>query len=190
MADEKDNDIFDGMPPETPGYTAPRRTTCLEMMNKDQDDESLQKYKAALLAKEVIPHDPDNPNQVIVESITIIPEGRDPIVLDPTVKNPRYKLVEGTSFTCKICYYVQHDIVCGLKLHNVVSKFKVPVRNEVQMIGSFGPQTACYEQTFPPEVTPQGLMSRGKYMATAKVMDDDKNIYCDFTYKFEIVKSV
>lgn len=35
---------------ETPGYVAPAQKSLKEIQDQDQDDESLQKYKAQLLA--------------------------------------------------------------------------------------------------------------------------------------------
>ncbi len=51
MADGEDLTPIDNEEPEeTPGYKAPAQKSIQEIQNQDQDDESLVKYKQALLA--------------------------------------------------------------------------------------------------------------------------------------------
>ena len=55
------------------------------------------------------------------------------------------------------------------------------------MLGSFGPQVSPHEVTFPRhgwEEAPSGMLSRGKYTAQSKFIDDDKQSHLEYEYAF------
>ena len=66
---------------EVAGYKAPAEKSIKEILNTDQEDESLQRYKAALIGDAAAAGDglvvfPDNPNRVIVQKLALVVEGR------------------------------------------------------------------------------------------------------------------
>ena len=58
-----------------------------------------------------------------------------------------------------------------------------------RMLGSFAPKAEAYEYAFPVDTTPSGMLSRGSYVAVARVFDDDKTMFLQTNYKMKISKS-
>jgi Rho GDP-dissociation inhibitor len=56
------------------------------------------------------------------------------------------------------------------------------------MVGSYGPKTEVQEYKSPVYDTPTGMLSRGLYVVKSKFTDDDKNIYLEWEWSFEIKK--
>ena len=56
------------------------------------------------------------------------------------------------------------------------------------MVGSYGPKTEPHEFKSPPEETPAGLIKRGTYVVKSRFTDDDKHIYLEWEWAFEIKK--
>jgi len=56
------------------------------------------------------------------------------------------------------------------------------------MVGSYGPKTEPHVFTTPVEDAPSGMMSRGHYTVKSKFTDDDKNIYLEWEWAFDIKK--
>lgn len=69
----------------TPGYKPPAEKSLNEIVKADQHDESLKKYKESLLGSAVssdIIVEPDNPNRVILKSLSLLVEGRPELKID------------------------------------------------------------------------------------------------------------
>ena len=56
------------------------------------------------------------------------------------------------------------------------------------MVGSYGPKTEPHEFKSPLEETPAGLIKRGTYVVKSRFTDDDKHIYLEWEWAFEIKK--
>lgn len=56
------------------------------------------------------------------------------------------------------------------------------------MVGSYGPQTEPHVYTTPVEDAPKGMMARGSYVVKSRFTDDDKNIYLEWEWMFQIKK--
>ena len=69
----------------TPGYKPPAEKTLTEIVNTDQEDESLKKYKESLLGNaisNVVIVDENNPKRVIVKSLALLVDGRPDLIID------------------------------------------------------------------------------------------------------------
>jgi len=86
----------------------------------------------------------------------------------------------------KLRFYIQHEIVSGLKCTTYIYKHRFRVEKKAEMVGSFAPQKNAYEITLPEDTTPSGFLGRGSYTAKCKVSDDDKTVYALFEYSFNI----
>jgi len=180
---------------EVPGYKAPAASTMQEMLSKDKDDESLEKYKARLLGKggdkKVVPKYPSDPRKIVVDEVRILVPDRDPIILDvkdKKLKDKPYTLKEGTPFTVVLRFWSQHDIASGLQYLNLVYRMGIQVDKVQQMLGRYGPSAEINEYRFPEDQAPAGFGKRGHYTAKGKLIDDDKTVYCEFEYSFDIAK--
>ena len=103
-------------------------------------------------------------------------------------KNTTLIIKEGADYRMKVKFRVQHEIVTGLKYKQVVKRAGIPVDKTEEMIGSYGPQVEPYTKAFLPEQAPSGMMARGHYTAKSRFEDDDKNVYLEWEWAFDIKK--
>jgi Rho GDP-dissociation inhibitor len=193
MADHGDEEIA---PDETPGYQPPAQKTVEEILKADAEDESLRKYKEALLGTadpsllEVFPNDP---RRVIVQKLAILVDGRADVEIDLTgdlddLKKKSLILQEGCQYRVKIYFYVQREIVQGLKYVQQSYRAGIKVDKNTFMVGSYGPKKELQSYTTPVEEAPTGMIARGTYNIKSLFTDDDKNEHLKWEWKLEIKK--
>lgn len=196
MADDANNKNVDVHDEEDANYKPPPEVTLQEIISKDQEDESLKKYKEALLGqatKAAVIVEPSNPNRVIVKSLALIVEGRDDVLLDltgnlDTLKKKVFTVKEGIHYRIRIDFYVQREIVTGLKYQQKIYRHGVQVEKMNQMVGSYAPKAELQSFTSPPEEMPSGMLARGTYTVKSLFTDDDKNEHLKWEWSFELKK--
>jgi len=185
----------------SPDYKVSKKVAVGDLLKMDTEDESLRKYKEALLgkaAKEVYAPK-DDPRRVVLMEMRVTCEGRkDDIVFkcdtDQDVKKMKdtpFVLKEGCNYKISLSFRVQHEIVTGLKYVNLVYRKGIRVDKGELMVGSFPPQKDPHKMTFPKngwDEAPKGLVSRGSYKAKSQLIDDDKQCHLEFEYAFDIKK--
>ncbi|KAK7262107.1 hypothetical protein RJT34_29667 [Clitoria ternatea] len=164
-----------------------------EQLEKDKDDESLRRWKEQLLGSVNINSVGESLEpEVKILSLAIKSAGRDDIVLPiPEDGNPEglwFTLKEGSRYRLVFTFQVSHNIVSGLKYTNTVWKTGIKVDSTKEMIGTFSPQVETYTHEMPEETTPSGLFAKGTYSAKSKFVDDDKKLYLEINYTFDIRK--
>ncbi|XP_041784072.1 rho GDP-dissociation inhibitor 1 isoform X2 [Anopheles merus] len=177
-------------------YQPPPQKTIEEIMAADAEDESLRKYKEALLGEaqvEKIIFDESDPRKVIVKKLALLVADRDPMELDLTgdltkLKKNVFVIKEGIQYKIRIDFVVQREIVHGLKYVQKTYRMGVPVDKMVQMVGSYPPKKEIQSYTTPFEEAPSGMMARGTYSVTSLFTDDDKNEHLKWDWSFEIKK--
>jgi hypothetical protein len=135
------------------GYKAPQKMDIGSIVAKDESDESLTRYKKLLLGnvsdgKQVQNQliDPNDPRIVIPIRITLLFDNHKPDVtfeLKGSLEQLRdlhskrtITIKEGEHYRTQLEYYVQRDIVTGLKLVNKVLKARtITVDKSKYMIG-------------------------------------------------------
>jgi len=184
---------------KTQGFKVGEKKTLDEYHKLDQEDESLQKWKASLgLGQGKDISDPSDPRKCIILSLGLEVEGRPDIIIDLRApgaveelsKRP-FTIKEGSEFRMKVQFKVQHELLAGLKYLQQVKRKGIPVDKMQEMMGSYGPNTEekpQYEKKFNPETAPSGMMARGKYDAVSKFVDDDDHVHLKFNWSFEIKK--
>lgn len=179
---------------DNPDYKPPAPKSLDDILQADQEDESLRKYKEALLGtsgKVII--DDSNPLNVIVKKLAITVEGRSDMELDLTlpkdqIKHQKIVLKEGVKYRVKIFFHVQREIVAGLKYEQKVYRKGIRVDKGSHMVGSYGPQQEVYSYSAPEDEAPSGLMARGDYKVESRFTDDDKHIYLEWEWHLTIKK--
>lgn len=177
-------------------YQPPPQKTIEEIMAADAEDESLRKYKEALLGEaqaEKIVFDESDSRKVIVKKLALLVADRDPMELDLTgdltkLKKNVFVIKEGIQYKIRIDFVVQREIVHGLKYVQKTYRMGVPVDKMVQMVGSYPPKKEIQSYTTPFEEAPSGMMARGTYSVTSLFTDDDKNEHLKWDWSFEIKK--
>ncbi|XP_049775230.1 rho GDP-dissociation inhibitor 1 [Schistocerca nitens] len=177
-------------------YKPPPEKTIEELLEADKEDESLRKYKEALLgeAKEgKIIVDPDDPRKVIVKKLVLCVTDRPDVELDLTgdltqLKKQVFVIKEGVSYRIRIEFIVQREIVHGLKYVQKTYRLGVPVDKMTHMVGSYPPKTEVQSYTTPPEDAPSGMVARGSYIVHSLFTDDDKHEHLKWEWSFEIKK--
>ncbi|MBN3283124.1 GDIR1 inhibitor, partial [Polyodon spathula] len=175
-------------------YKPPAQKTLQEIQQLDQDDESLRKYKEALLGNvNITVADPNAPN-VQVTKLTLMCETAPlPLTLDLTgdlegFKKQSFVLKEGVEYKIKISFKVNRDIVSGLKYVQQTYRKGVKIDKTDYMVGSYGPRPEEYEFLTPLEEAPKGMLARGTYNIKSKFTDDDKHDHLSWEWNLNIKK--
>ncbi|WVF67431.1 hypothetical protein IAT40_002187 [Kwoniella sp. CBS 6097] len=183
-------------PTETEGYKVGQSKTVAELAALDQEDESLQRWKASLglgtagggggskkvVLKTLFLQSPTLPKQITID----LTQG--PAELAKLKKEP-LTIKEGVEYSVGITFTVENEIVSGLKYLQVVKRTGITVDKTEAMLGSYGPQEAAYTKVFASEESPSGMIARsGSYVVRSRVIDDDKHVWLDFEWGFKLGK--
>ncbi|EGC32091.1 hypothetical protein DICPUDRAFT_95353 [Dictyostelium purpureum] len=181
-----------------PAYTPSKKVTVDELMKQDAEDESLRKYKEALLGK-AVSGPSDDPRKLVIKEMKIVFEDRaggneityplDTPELIQAMKEKPFVIKEKCHYKIVLTFKIQHDIVSGLKQINTVYRKGLRVSKEETMLGSFAPQAATHSVSSPRhgwEEAPSGILARGSYTAKVVFVDDDKNEHLSVEYGFSI----
>ncbi|EZF23506.1 hypothetical protein H112_03761 [Trichophyton rubrum D6] len=194
--------------------------TVADQLVLDQNDESLNRWKASLGLGSGTPiSNPNDPRTCIIKSLALEVAGREDITIDLSepgavdcLKDKPFTIKEGCRFRIKATFQVQHDVLSGLKYVQVVKRKGIRVSKDQEMLGSYAPNTTdkpVYEKKckclvcswFPAviqlttytrkvneEEAPSGILSRGRYNAVSRFVDDDDVDHLKFEWTFEIAK--
>jgi Rho GDP-dissociation inhibitor len=153
--DQPSSSHHDDLEPEvTKGYKPPDQKTVIEILKADAEDESLNKYKSILLqgAAEIQPPFPDDKRNVVVSQLSILVDDRPDMTIElsgdiTNLKSKPIILKEGSRYKVKIYYYVQREIVSGLKY--IMASYRGPVKVDKDdvMLGSYAPRLEPYTWT-------------------------------------------
>lgn len=110
----------------------------------DQEDESLQKWKASLgLGQGKDISDPNDARKCIILSLGLEVEGRPDIIIDlrsqgalEALSEKPFTIKEGATFRMKAQFKVQHEILAGLKYLQKVSRMGVSDKLQEMMVGN------------------------------------------------------
>jgi len=178
-------------------YKPPPQKTIEEILEADKEDESLRRYKEALLggaaAGQNVIVEPTDPRKVIVKKLALVVDGMSDKELDLTgeltkLKEQKFKIKEGVQYKIRIDFIVQREIVHGLKYVQKTYRKGIPVDTMTHMVGSYGPKVDIQSYTTPLEEAPSGMLFRGDYSVSSNFTDDDKNSHLKWEWKFEICK--
>uniref|UniRef100_A0A1I7WX44 RHO protein GDP dissociation inhibitor n=1 Tax=Heterorhabditis bacteriophora TaxID=37862 RepID=A0A1I7WX44_HETBA len=175
-------------------YKPPEKKSVDEILSADQEDESLTKYKATLLGsapKNAVVDEMDE-RIVILKSISLVVNGRPDVKMELSnagaLEDATFKLKEGCQYRLRFDFFVQREIVTGLKYIHKVSRYGVPVLKEAFMVGSYAPKAEIQSYITPIEEVPSGMVHRGKYKVKSKLTDDDEHNWLTWTWTTEIAK--
>jgi len=193
---EKPQSLDDEQEEIVSAYVPPPQKSIGELIAADQEDESLRKYKEALLGNavsEAIVIEPNNPEKVLVRKLVLVSEGQPEKVLDLTgdiskLKKTVFTIKEGVQYKIRIEFFVQHEIVTGLKYVQKTYRKGIQVDKMTHMVGSYAPKKEMQSYTTPLEDAPSGLLARGQYNVTSVFTDDDKHEHLKWEWAFEIKK--
>uniref|UniRef100_A0A1A8S4W6 Rho GDP-dissociation inhibitor 1 n=1 Tax=Nothobranchius rachovii TaxID=451742 RepID=A0A1A8S4W6_9TELE len=175
-------------------YKPPAQKTLQEIQELDKDDESLRKYKEALLGSAAVVADPNAPNVQVTRMTLVCDTAPAPLVLDLTgdlenFKKHPFTLKEGVEYRIKINFKVNKEIVSGLKYNQQLFRKSVRVDKSDYMVGSYGPRpNEEYEFLTTLEEAPKGLLARGTYSIKSKFTDDDKYDHLSWEWGLVIKK--
>ncbi|KAM6972110.1 rho GDP-dissociation inhibitor 1-like [Aplochiton taeniatus] len=177
---------------ETVDYKPPAQKSLQEIQELDKDDESLRKYKEALLGSAAAITDGTGPN-VQVTRLTLVCDAPSPLTLDLTgdleeFKKQSFVLKEGVEYRIKISFKVNKEIVSGLKYVQQTFRKGVKIDKSDYMVGSYGPRPGEYDFLTPLEEAPKGMLARGTYNIKSKFTDDDKHDHLSWEWNLNIKK--
>ncbi|XP_028841823.1 rho GDP-dissociation inhibitor 1 [Denticeps clupeoides] len=174
-------------------YKAPAQKSLQEIQELDKDDESLRKYKEALLGAGPVALDPSVANVQVTRLTLMCETAPAPLTLDlqgdiDTLKKQSFVLKEGVEYRIKISFKVNKEIVSGLKYVQQTFRKGVKIDKSDYMVGSYGPRPAEYEFLTPLEEAPKGMLARGTYNIKSKFTDDDKHDHLSWEWNLNIKK--
>jgi len=183
----------DTVPQRAPGYRPPPMRMLSQIVDLDQEDESLRKYKASLLGGvtgEVV-IDEENPNDVIISKMEFLSDEKSGLFIDLTlpkdeIGQTNFVVKEGIPYQIRISFHVQRDIVTGLQYVHTIKRLGVKVDTETYMCGSFAPKPDVQEFTTPKHDMPSGVLAQGSYRVVSLFTDDDKNEILTWEWGLEI----
>ncbi|EFR00257.1 rho GDP-dissociation inhibitor [Nannizzia gypsea CBS 118893] len=184
---------------KTDGFKVGEKKTVEEYKTLDQNDESLNRWKASLGLGSGTPiTNPSDPRTCIIKSLALEVADREDITIDlsepgavDSLKDKPFTIKEGSRFRIKATFQVQHDVLSGLKYVQVVKRKGIRVSKDQEMLGSYAPNTTdkpVYEKKFNEEEAPSGILARGRYNAVSKFVDDDNIDHLKFEWTFDIAK--
>nr|CAG4642081.1 EOG090X0EJY [Eurycercus lamellatus] len=177
-------------------YVPPPQKSIGELVAADQEDESLRKYKETLLGNaitETIVIEPNNPKKVLVKKLVLVSEGQTEKTLDLSgdlskLKQAVFTIKEGVQYRIRIEFYVQQEIVTGLKYVQKTYRKGIQVDKMTHMVGSYAPKLEIQSYVTPLEDAPSGMLYRGQYTVTSLFTDDDQHEHLKWEWSFEIKK--
>ncbi|KAM9856712.1 rho GDP-dissociation inhibitor 1-like [Aulostomus maculatus] len=178
---------------EPVNYKPPAQKTVQEIHELDKDDESLRKYKQALLGSGVAETDPSVSNVQVTSMSLICESAPAPLVLDlqgdlEAFKKQAFILKEGVEYKIKISFKVNREIVSGLKYVQQTYRKGMKIDKSDYMVGSYGPRATEYDFVTTMEEAPKGVMARGNYVIKSKFTDDDKHDHLSWEWNLNIKK--
>uniref|UniRef100_A0A6I8R636 Rho GDP-dissociation inhibitor 1 n=1 Tax=Xenopus tropicalis TaxID=8364 RepID=A0A6I8R636_XENTR len=173
-------------------YKPPAQKSIKEIQELDEDDESLRKYKEALLGPVPASTGKFN-NRVAFIRLPCHP----PILLELQLlsffsgdlekfKKQSFTLKEGVEYRIKISFKVNKEIVSGLKYQQQTYRKGVRLDQTSYMVGSYGPRVDEYEFLTPIEEAPKGMLARGCYSIKCLFTDDDKSKHLSWEWNLHI----
>eukprot|EP01035_Chromulina_nebulosa_P024535 gene24535-31952_t len=158
-------DVADGSNDETvqTEYILKGSKNVAELLKLDAEDESLRKYKEALLggAAHGDLGNVDDPRTLVVEEFRIVfaPEDLVNGVPQPDIvhflgsqsgldklSSEGITMIEGSKFKFIISFRVQHEIIAGIKFINCVNTRLLGTDKEELMIGSYPPSSVPHKR--------------------------------------------
>uniref|UniRef100_A0A8C9DLK3 Rho GDP-dissociation inhibitor 1 n=1 Tax=Prolemur simus TaxID=1328070 RepID=A0A8C9DLK3_PROSS len=148
-------------------YKPPAQKSIQEIQELDKDDESLRKYKEALLGRVAVSADPNVPNVIVTRLTLVCSSAPGPLELDLTgdlesFKKQSFVLKEGVEYRIKISFRVNREIVSGMKYIQHTYRKGVKIDKTDYMVGSYGPRAEEYEFLTPMEEAPKGVPSSAR----------------------------
>jgi len=178
---------------ESTNYKAPAKKTINELNDLDAEDESLRKYKEALLGSGGAGG--GDAKRVVVKKIELHSDDlKQPLIMDLTlapekIKEQTFKVKEGAEYQLHFFFQVNNEILSGLRYSQVVKRKGVPVDKNNIMVGSYAPKAEDHSFKTEAETAPSGMLARGTYKVKSKFIDDDKEEHASWEWNIEIAKS-
>ncbi|KAM4891812.1 LOW QUALITY PROTEIN: rho GDP-dissociation inhibitor 3 [Sylvia borin] len=200
-------------------YKTPEKKSLREIQELDPGDESLRKYKQALLGAIPAAVDASVPNVQVTRLTLMCEQAPGPITMDLTgepgdtwgrrrrkkghradgssacagdleeLRGRAFVLKEGVDYRVKVSFKVNREIVCGLRCLHLTYRRGRPVDRDVFMVGSYAPRAEEYEVVTPAEEAPRGWLARGSYRVRSLVTDDDKTEHLSWEWGLCIKKA-
>uniref|UniRef100_A0A452FJF4 Rho GDP-dissociation inhibitor 1 n=1 Tax=Capra hircus TaxID=9925 RepID=A0A452FJF4_CAPHI len=169
-------------------YKPPAQKSIQEIQELDKDDESLRKYKEALLGRVAVSAGKWAPVGCVdtcrFSGVAFLSNAGD---LE-SFKKQSFVLKEGVEYRIKISFRVNREIVSGMKYIQHTYRKGVKIDKTDYMVGSYGPRAEEYEFLTPMEEAPKGMLARGSYNIKSRFTDDDRTDHLSWEWNLTIKK--
>ena len=176
-------------------FDAGKKVTMEEVGALGGDDESLQRYKAQILAEAGMSDIATGDKHVIIRSMAICSEGRDDMVFRMETAAERLvlattviQMMEGVEYTMKFTFAVFNEIVSGLSYAQVLKRGPIKDKDSYAF-GSYPPTGKDRAVSTATMDVPSGRLARGTYTCRGRFSDADSGIHSDVEFKLKIAKT-
>lgn len=104
------------------------------------------------------------------------------------LKKQPFTIKEGIQYKIRIEFFVQREIVHGLKYVQKTYRLGVPVDKMTHMVGSYPPKTEIQSYITGFEEAPSGMLARGEYTVCSLFTDDDKTEHLKWEWSLKVEK--
>ncbi|NXR26142.1 GDIR1 inhibitor, partial [Cinclus mexicanus] len=180
-------------------YKTPEKKSLQEIQELDPGDESLRKYKQALLGAIPAAVDASVPNVQVTRLTLMCEQAPGPITMDLTgdleeLRGRAFVLKEGVDYRVKVSFKVRrvHGALCLLAGHGPAALTpRGPYPRETFLPWDPAPQGASCYPWIPacPREAPRGWLARGSYRVRSLVTDDDKTEHLSWEWGLCIKKA-
>ncbi|NWV24999.1 GDIR3 inhibitor, partial [Origma solitaria] len=161
-------------------YKTPEKKSLQEIQELDPGDESLRKYKQALLGAIPAAVDASVPNVQVTRLTLMCEQAPGPITMDLTgdleeLRGRAFVLKEGVDYRVKVSFKVRPQ--CMVSCAHWLGMALLPSHHRE------------YEVVTPAEEAPRGWLARGSYRVRSLVTDDDKTEHLSWEWGLCIKKA-
>lgn len=104
------------------------------------------------------------------------------------LKKQTFVIKEGVQYKIRIEFFVQREIVHGLKYVQKTYRMGVPVDKMSHMVGSYPPKETIQSYVTPSEEAPSGMLARGEYNVNSLFTDDDQTEHLAWQWSLKVEK--
>lgn len=187
---EEDPDIVTAKPSEKSNLT-------LDALDKlTQEDESLHRYKQALMGNIAVVDETKDPRKFVLVKLVIEmqdhPMGDAVYAFDMSLDNDvqRFHSVpiifkEGCIYRFKLVFRVQHNISSNLQMNNKTTKAGIKLYTQKMFCGSFSPTVENHIWESELFEAPSGFFARTSFTGCVTIFDDDTT-HAELKYNAEV----
>jgi len=163
-----------------------------QLIQIDNEDESLRKYKESLLGPMAdLKIDASKKAKLDLIKISIVCEEdniNQTYSTEDLSKNP-IRIKQDTTFDIHLEVLVSFDVLVGLRYNHLIKKMGIKMDETSEIIGSYAPKSEKQTLKIRHLHTPSGILGRGQYQVNSALTDDDGTEHLSWDWTLKVCKN-